>query len=72
MIALWMAAPCVAASWIAASDLYSLQTSLGRNWMPEHFWVTSYHRHSTLASQTFEGLYQLGALPQHFRLQFFF
>ena len=30
------------------------------------FWVTTlYHRHSTLPSQTREGLHQLWALPQH-------
>ena len=41
--------------------------------MPEHFLATSCHWHSTLASQTCEGLHQLWAPPLHFiRLPFFF
>ena len=47
---------------------YYQQNSLGRNRMPRHFFfeaTTLCHQHSTLASQTCEGLYQLWALPQH-------
>ena len=38
------------------------QTSLGRNWMPRHFFVEATalcHWHSTEGSQTCEGLHQL-------------
>ena len=48
---------------------YYQQNSLGRNRMPRHFCFleanTLCHRHSTLASQTCEGLHQLWALPRH-------
>ena len=49
------------------------QNSHGRNWIPEHFMAnTSCHQHSTLASQTCEGLHQLWALPRHKAIFFFF
>ena len=47
---------------------YHQQNSLGRNQMPKHFFfevTTLCHWHSTLASQTYEGLHQLWALPRH-------
>ena len=48
--------------------------SRGRNRMPMNFFLfratASCHRHSTLASQTYEGLHQQWALPWH--VTFFF
>ena len=47
---------------------YYQQNSLGRSRMPRHFFfeaTTLCHEHSTLASQTYEGLHQLWALPRH-------
>ena len=47
--------------------------SLRRNRMPEHFWATNLcHLHSTLTSQTCDGLHQLWALPQHKAVLFLF
>ena len=67
-----MAAPGMPAPKMAAPDLSYFtdfeqvkknqqQNSLGRNWMPMHFVLAMalYHWHSTLTSQTCEGLHQL-------------
>ena len=45
------------------------QNSLRRNWIPEKLsGLLPCHWHSILASQTCEGLHQLWALPNYFRL----
>ena len=52
---------------------WSLQNSLRRDWMLMHFFlaIASCHQHSTLASQTCEGLRQVWALPRHLASFFF-
>ena len=48
------------------SQKLNWQNSFARNLMPEHFLaITLWHRHSTRASHTPEGLHQIWALPQH-------
>ena len=46
---------------------------LRRNWMPEQLSVLLIHchRHSTLASQTYEGLHQLWAVPRLLSIAYF-